>query len=300
VKRKLLYIINPISGTKNKTTLRNRLTRITTDAGLAFEIILTSVEGNYEFLARKVKDEKITDVIVCGGDGSVSRIAAALLGENVNIGIIPMGSGNGLALAARIPASTRGAMAVILGGNAEPIDGFMVNEKFSCMMCGIGSDAQVAHDFAAGKKRGLKTYLKISAGQFFRARAHSFGIELRGRQFNTNAFFISIANSNQFGNHITIAPQASLSDGLLDVVVVNKMSKILLPFQLLHQIAGKNRMWETQDEKKRNIWYFQTDKAIFHNHNLAPLHIDGEPEPPTEKISISIIPKAFRLLQPFA
>ncbi len=296
--RKILYIINPISGTKNKTTLRNYLTRTTIEAGLAFEIIQTSIDGDYEFLASKVRAEMVTDVIVCGGDGSVSRIAASLLAEDINIGIIPMGSGNGLALAARIPASTRGALAVILQGKASLVDGFMVNEKFSCMMCGMGSDAQVAHDFAAGKTRGLKTYLKISAGQFFRARPHSFTIELPGRQISSHAFFISIANSNQFGNHITIAPRASLSDGLLDIVVVNKMSKILLPFQLLHQISGKNRLRQTHKEDKRNILYFQTDKVIVHNHDLAPLHIDGEPEPPTEKISIRIIPKAFRLLQP--
>ncbi|HLA53310.1 MAG TPA: diacylglycerol kinase family protein [Flavitalea sp.] len=296
--RKILYIINPISGTKNKTTLQNYLNRSSSEAGLAFEIIQTSIDGDYEFLPGKVREEMITDVIVCGGDGSVSRIAGSLLGEDINIGIIPMGSGNGLALAARIPASARGALAVILRGNAAPIDGFMVNEKFSCMMCGMGSDAQVAHDFAAGTKRGLKTYLKISAGQFFRARPYSFTVELPGKQISSHAFFISIANSNQFGNHITIAPQASLSDGLLDIVVVNKMSKMLLPFQLLHQISGKNRLRQTHKEDKRNILYFQTDKVIVHNHDLAPLHIDGEPEPPTQKISIRIIPKAFRLLQP--
>ncbi|MBA4166315.1 MAG: YegS/Rv2252/BmrU family lipid kinase [Chitinophagaceae bacterium] len=299
MQRKLVYLINPISGTKKKINVRATIINKTEAEKLPFEILDTRIDGDYGWLKEKILREEVTDVIICGGDGSVSAVAAALLNINVVIGIVPMGSGNGLALAAGIPASAAKALKIIFRGNSSYIDGFSINDKFSCMMCGMGSDAQIAHDFAAKKKRGLKTYLRLSALHYFRSRPFSFTIETKERTFDTKAFFICVANSNQFGNHVTIAPKASLNDGLFDIVIVNKMSKLTLPFYLLHQIAGINTLQEINNYRKsRSITYFQSSEATIINHNDAPLHIDGEPEPLTKKINLKIIPNAFRLLQP--
>jgi diacylglycerol kinase (ATP) len=298
MQRKLVYLINPISGTRKKTSLRDIIIQKTEAEGLAFEILETRLDGNYSFLKEKIFREKITDIIVCGGDGSVSIIASVLLDVDVAVGIIPMGSGNGLALAAGIPTAPSRALKIIFNGRSEYIDGFSINGKFSCMMCGMGSDAQIAHDFASKKTRGLKTYLKLSALHYFRSRPFSFTIQTKEKTFDTNAFFICVANSNQFGNHVTIAPKASLNDGLFDIVVVNKMSKLTLPFYLLHQIAGINALQEMNNYRKnKSITYFQTSEATIINHSDAPLHIDGEPQPLTKKIELKIIPNAFRLIQ---
>jgi YegS/Rv2252/BmrU family lipid kinase len=298
MERKLVYLINPISGTKRKSDVRATIIKKTQALGFPFEIMDTRASGDYSDLPKKITDEKITDVIICGGDGSVSAVASALLKTDVAIGIIPMGSGNGLALAAGIPVSTSKALDVIFKGKSAYIDGFSINKKFSCMMCGMGSDAQVAHDFAVEKKRGLRTYLKLSALHYFKSRPFSFTIQTKDRTFDTKAFFLCVANSNQFGNHVTIAPKASLNDGLFDVVIVNKMSKLTLPFYLLHQIAGINSLQEINGYRKsKSITYFQTSEATIINNSDAPLHIDGEPEPLTKKIELRIIPNAFRLLQ---
>lgn len=297
--RKLVYFVNPISGTKKKAVVRETIIKKTTAEGLHFEILDTRADGDYGWLKEKISKEGITDVIVCGGDGSVSTIASSLLNVDVAVGIIPMGSGNGLALAAGIPASTARAMKIIFNGKSAFIDGFRINDKFSCMMCGVGSDAQIAHDFAAKKKRGLKTYLKLSALHYFKSKPFSFTIRTKQRTFETRAFFICVANSNQFGNNVTIAPKASLNDGLFDIVVVNKMSKLTLPFYLLHQIAGRNTLQELASYRKnKSITYFQTSEATIINHDGAPIHIDGEPGPLVKKIELEIIPNAFRLLQP--
>ncbi|MCB0710112.1 MAG: NAD(+)/NADH kinase, partial [Chitinophagaceae bacterium] len=211
--RRFIYFINPISGTGKKTFVRECISSETKKQNIPFEIADTNAAGDYAYLKNKIASEKITDVIVCGGDGTVNQIANAVQGIPVNIGIIPSGSGNGLAFAAKIPKAVNKALQVIFNGNAIAVDGFYINKKFSCMLCGLGFDAQVAHDFAQQQKRGLATYVQQSAKNFFRAKPYPFELNIDGKIFDTEAFFISIANSNQFGNNFTIAPRASLHDG---------------------------------------------------------------------------------------
>ena len=297
--RKFVYFINPISGTGGKGLLLDIIKNKTVEKNIPFEILHTNAAGEYACLKEKIAAENITDVIVCGGDGTVNQVANGLLGTAVNIGIVPMGSGNGLAFAAKIPKRIHKALECIFAGNAVYIDSFYINKKFSCMLCGLGFDAQVAHDFAKQKKRGLSTYIKQSTKNFFNARHYNFQLILDGKSLNSEAFFISIANSNQFGNNFTIAPQASLHDGLLDIVVVNKMSKLRMIWTILKQVRnGQVRMYEDKKYHKNDIHYFQAKKITIKNPELAPLHIDGDPAETSEVFEIEIIENAFKLLIP--
>jgi YegS/Rv2252/BmrU family lipid kinase len=297
--RKFIYYINPISGTGTKGLLLDIIKNKTAEKNIPFEILHTNAAAEYGFLKEKIATENITDVIVCGGDGTVNQIANALLGVAVNIGIIPMGSGNGLAFAAKIPRRIHKALENIFAGNAVYIDSFYINNKFSCMLCGLGFDAQVAHDFAKQQKRGLITYTKQSIKNFFSAKPYRFELILDGKSINNEAFFISIANSNQFGNNFTIAPQASLHDGLLDIVVVNKMSKLRMIWTILKQIKiGQVRLYEDKKYHHNDIHYFQTSRLTIKNPQLAPLHIDGDPAETAAIFEIEIIKKAFKLLIP--
>jgi YegS/Rv2252/BmrU family lipid kinase len=298
MQRKFIYFINPISGTKNKTSLLKLIETKTTTEQIPFQVLETKADSNYDFLPEQITREKITDVIVCGGDGTVNQVASALLKSKVNIGILPMGSGNGLALAAGIPRNTEKALEIIFKGKAEAIDAFYINGFFSCMLCGLGFDAQVAHDFAKQKKRGLGTYAKETIKNFVSATAYPFTIAINEKKITEEAFFISIANSNQFGNNVTIAPRASISDGLLDIVIVKKMSKLRMLYSLVKQIK-LGRI--TNTEKKfhgEDILYFQAKKLSIQNPGNAPLHIDGDPADSSREFKINIIEKAFRLLQP--
>ncbi len=295
--RKIIYFINPVSGTKQKTLLQQIITDATVAQQIPFEIIYTTADGNYPDLIDKIKNEGITDVVVCGGDGTVNQIASLLLGVKINIGIIPVGSGNGLALAAKIPRHVNKALQIIFAGTPTFIDGFFINHKFSCMLCGVGFDAQVAHDFAQQPTRGIKTYIKESVRNFIKAKPYSFDITIQDKTFSTEAYFISIANGNQFGNNFTIAPQASLTDGLLDIVVVKKMSKTKMILAILKQIRS-GEVTQHEEFHKKEVMYLQTDKLIIHNNEMAPLHIDGEPAVTDKKFVIEILPKAFRLIMP--
>jgi diacylglycerol kinase (ATP) len=297
--RKIIYLLNPISGTKKKEKVKDLIIRKTRAEGIEFKILPSRADGLYDELRAMIKKEMITDVVICGGDGTLNAVANALQGVHVNIGIIPIGSGNSVALAARIPKQTSKALDIIFNGNASPVDAFHINEKFSCALCGIGFDAEVAHEFAKQKTRGLQTYLRISTIKFFKSKPYHFEIKVNDRIIKTDAYFISIANSNQFGNNVTIAPRASMSDGLLDVVIVRKMNKIILPFFVLLQVAGNNRLMQGVEYfEEKNIIYVQTDKISIHNPTHAPMHIDGEPTDTSAEFRISIIPHCFKLIQP--
>jgi diacylglycerol kinase (ATP) len=297
--RNFIYFINPISGTANKSRLLQKITDETAQRKISFQIIYTTKEGDYAFLPQKIINEKITDVIICGGDGTIKSVVSFLLHSDVNIGILPVGSGNGLAHGSGIGGNVNKALQIIFSGKTKAIDGFFVNNHFGCMLAGLGFDATVAFEFAGRKKRGLFPYIKISLHRFFASKTFPFVISFDDYTIQTEALFISFANSNQFGSRIKIAPRASLSDGRLDVVVVNKKNKIITALSILRQIAfGKIQPSKELLVKRKNIFYFHAEKLTIKNPSLAPLHIDGEPCETSDTIEVKIIPGAIRLLTP--
>ena len=294
--RNFIVFINPISGTRNKKEIRLFIEKKLSELNFSYQILLTDENGKYSFLKEKIERENITDVIICGGDGTVNQITAYLQKSPVNVGIIPLGSGNGLAFTAGIAKDPKKALDIILNGKASFVDAFMINDHYSCHLCGLGFDAQVSHDFARQAKRGPSTYIKQTIKNFFKAKPYSFKVTANGNTFCTKAFFLSIANSNQFGNRILIAPKASLSDGLLDIVIVNKAGKLGLIFKLIRQIlSGKIASVRNTDNA---IHYFHTKKISILNIDNAPFHIDGEPMETAPHFEVEIIEKAFLLLQP--
>jgi diacylglycerol kinase family enzyme len=165
------------------------------------------------------------------------------------------------------------------------------------MLCGLGFDAQVAHDFANSPKRGLATYVKKTVQNFLTSKTYPFVLTTTDKEIRTDAFFISIANSNQFGNHFTIAPKASLNDGLLDVVVMTRQSKLSVVFQTLKQISGFNEVQNVDIvDEQSSLIYFQTDKLKIVNEEEAPLHIDGDPVETEKEMQFEIIRDAFLLI----
>lgn len=295
--RRIIYIINPISGTRKKIGLQQLIQEKTKERNIPFSVFPSVASGDYSFLNPIIKEERVTDVVVAGGDGTLSQVVGSLMEENVNFGVIPCGSGNGLAMAAGISKQPVKALEIIFENHAKPIDGFYINDHFSCMLTGIGFDAKVAHEFSRQPKRGLKTYALLVGKNFLSAKPYHFSIESNGIAFSTEAYFISIANSNQFGNNFTIAPKALLADGLLDVVIVKKTVKPLLLYNLVKQIlAGKLEKMETS--LKLPVIYFQTTQLSIENTDHAPMHIDGDPAETPGNLLIKIIPKCFRLIQP--
>lgn len=296
MRSKIIFLINPISGTRGKEKIIKTISDRMKAEVRPHEFVHTNAAGEFADIEKKIVSEKITTVAIIGGDGTVSHVTNALRHLPVDFGIIPTGSGNGLALAAGIPTDAARALDIILSGKPSRIDAFRINDHFSCMLSGIGFDAKVAHDFARQKKRGLWSYIKVSAANFFSAATYPFTLIFNNKQVTTRAYFISVANSNQFGNNFTIAPKASLDDGMLDVVVVQKMSKIQVLLSIIYQL----RFGDVQEDmfREHRILYFQAKELEIINPSLAPLHIDGDPYPSAEKFRISVIPSAISLIKP--
>jgi diacylglycerol kinase (ATP) len=299
MKRKLVYIVNPISGTRNKSSLREIIEVKTVAAGFDFTIYPSVESGDYSFLIPIIKEQKFTDVVIAGGDGTINQVVNSLRKLKLQFGIIPCGSGNGLAFSAGIPKNFEKALQIIFKGNSDWCDAFLINESFACMLCGLGFDAQVANDFANDPKRGLATYIRKTVSNFFTAKTYPFVLSAHGKQIKTDALFISIANSNQFGNNFTIAPKASLNDGLLDIVVMAKQNKLFALLQAFRQVGGYNRLQKLEViNENASVLYFQTDEIKIENPQLAPMHIDGDPAETKKKLAIEILKDSFRLICP--
>jgi diacylglycerol kinase (ATP) len=299
MKRKLLYIVNPISGTKNKSSLREIIETKTTDAGLEFAIYPSVESGDYSFLIPIIKEQNFTDVIIAGGDGTINQVVNFLRKLKIQFGIIPCGSGNGLAFSAGIPKNPEKALQIIFKGKSDSCDAFLINETFACMLVGLGLDAQVAHDFANDHRRGLATYIKKTVSNFFTAKTYPFVLKTNRKQIKIDALFISIANSNQFGNHFTIAPKASLNDGLLDIVVMAKQNKLIALLQAFRQVGGYNQLQKLEViNESASVLYFQTSEIKIENLRLAPMHIDGDPVETANKFNVQILKDSFRLIYP--
>ncbi len=297
--RHIIYIINPIAGTRTKKDLQAFIEQKTKAQGISFDIFPSVESGDYAFLHSIIKEQRTTDIVIAGGDGTISHVVDALMGFDLNFGIIPCGSGNGLAYTAKIQKQPARALETIFKGRASAIDGFYINDRFACMLCGLGFDAKVAHDFAQQPTRGLGTYIRQVIKNFFAARTYPFEIKLQGYSFTTDAFFITIANSNQFGNNFTIAPMASLTNGLLDIVIVTEQKKLSFILQTLKQVSGRNPLQtENIASGKKGVLYLQTDRLTIINKSEAPLHIDGDPTDTSKRLEIVIRKKCFRLLQP--
>lgn len=339
--RKIIYLINPISGTRGKRSLKEMIRQKTQEQGIDFSILPTSAEGDYSHLSSLIRTEGVTDIVVCGGDGTVSAVMAALYagssdetrdpspGSSVRLGVIPMGSGNGLAFAAGIPKDPARALDIVFAGKATPIDGVLINDEFSCMLAGIGMDGKVAHEFAGQRRRGLQTYIRITMRNFFSARPYPFRLRVPGddlrpsgpaaapgasgfgaanpvaagasasHELDVEAFFISVANGNQFGNNFTIAPRASLHDGLLDIVIAKKTGRLNFLWSVIRQVLGGYPVQPARaGTRKGAILYFQTPSLVIENPAEAPLHIDGDPKKSARTFRIEVVPDAIRLIQP--
>lgn len=299
MQRRFIYLINPAAGSRGKGLLRQQIEAAATTAGFEFHLYSSVPNGDYSFLFPFIRQNAITDIVIAGGDGTINDALNSLRHEAVQFGILPCGSGNGLAFSAGIPARIDKALQVIFRGRSEWADAFLINGRFACMLCGLGFDAQVAHDFANDPNRGLRTYIKKSVQHFFRARAYPFILRLNETEVAVEAFFISIANSNQFGNHFTIAPRASLTDGLLDIVIMTRQNKFNLLLHTLRQVSGFNRLQAAAPiNKHTGVIYLQTDALEINNPSLAPLHLDGDPAETADRIQIAMLKRCYRLIFP--
>lgn len=287
--RRLRVIINPISGTRSKKGVAEMIERYMSARGFDVEICYTARAGHATELAADAARRDYYGVIVVGGDGTVNETACGLIGSRVALGIVPMGSGNGLARHVGIPTDVKGALRILGRDQVQDCDYATANGRPFFCTCGFGFDARVTHRFARQHRRGLMTYVRSAATEFVNYESDPYRLQVEdGQPFEQEAFLVACCNASQYGNDAFIAPKASITDGLLDITVVHKgnpLSRMLVGVELMTGLIGTNAMVDT----------FRTRRLVIERPEAGPAHIDGEPVDMAERIEVEIHPAQLRL-----
>lgn len=292
VKKKVLVVINPISGVTGKKQIPSTIQEHLEDSGFDLDIRMSEYKGHAKELAQEAVAEKYHYVLAVGGDGTVNEIARELVQSDTALGIIPRGSGNGLARHLNIPLQTKKALDVIKSENVTPVDYCMANDKFFFATFGVGLDAKVSKAFSESKLRGLITYVANSIMEFAKLKPESYTITTcEGESFTHDAILVTCANASQWGYNAYVAPHASVQDGLLDMV-------ILFPFPIYDAAQLGIQLLTKNFEKNNYVKTIKTAHVIIERNKEGVAQVDGEPILLGEKIEIKTFRGGLKALVP--
>lgn len=290
-KKKIYAIINPASGTSKKQNLPHKIAEKFDAREFDVHIFITGYAGHGYEIAKKAIAEKATYVIAVGGDGTVNEIASALVNSDVALGIIPMGSGNGLGRDLNIPIDFKKALDVITEENIIDIDYGKVNDKIFFCTCGMGFDAEVAAKSSGKKSRGSFMYFKNMLETFFQQKPERYEISCPKGTIEDEAFVVTCANASQYGYNAHIAPHADIQDGLMNIAILKPLTVLDIPQTSLQLFTKKI------DENSKMIELI-TDKATIRREREGLIHIDGDPVKMGKVINVEIVPLGLKVLIP--
>ncbi|MBR5803622.1 MAG: diacylglycerol kinase family lipid kinase [Bacteroidaceae bacterium] len=288
-KKRITFIVNPISGTQNKKGVTEKIKKYIDNNKFDISIIPTQYAGHAFEIANQCAIDGVDIVVAVGGDGTVNEIARALIHTSTTLGIIPCGSGNGLARHLQIPMDIKKAIETINQCRMEVIDyGKINNIPFFCT-CGVGFDAFISMKFAQAGKRGIATYIENTLREGLRYEPETYEIENEDGSMKYKAFLITCANASQYGNNFYIAPKASLCDGLMDVIIMEPFTMLDAPtisFQMINGTLDQNSKIKTIRCKKLKI----------HRSKAGVIHFDGDPIMADANLTVEIIGKGLNVI----
>lgn len=291
LKKRIIFIVNPISGTHSKETIPQLIEEKIDHSKYDYSIQRTQYAGHASQIAAEAARDGVDIVVAVGGDGTINEIGRALIHTRTAMGIIPCGSGNGLARHLNIPMIARKALDVINAGTVRTIDyGIIDGHPFFCT-CGVGFDAFVSLKFSDSGKRGLLTYLENTLHESLTYQPETYEIENASGTARYKAFLIACANASQYGNNAYIAPQASLTDGMMDITVLEPFTVLDVPalsFQLFNRTLDQNSRIKTMREKKITI----------HRSQEGVFHFDGDPAQGGKDLEVEIIHQGLHVVAP--
>ena len=289
-KKKIHFIVNPISGTQKKGQIIKSIPRYLDTSRFDYEIKSTQYAGHAAKLALEATENGIDIVVAIGGDGTVNEVARSLVHQRTALGIIPCGSGNGLARHLEIPIDPIGALQVLNECVIHELDyGKINNIPFFCT-CGIGFDAFVSSKFAEAGKRGFLTYIEntLREGLLYKPDNYTITVD-DNEQMVYQAFLIACANASQYGNNAYIAPNASMSDGLMDVTIMEPITVLEAP-QIAIQLFNR-----TIDHNSK-IKTFRCKKVSIEREAPGVIHFDGDPVMSDKNITVELVEKGLNVV----
>lgn len=288
--QRVAFVINPKSGKKTNT---DRVAFIRGLLGSTYESTI------YEWKKIEDRDAIFSEVLAgnydvafaAGGDGTVNQLGHALCGSETALGILPFGSGNGLARHLGVPIKTADALQLISTGKIALVDrGTMNGQSFFCT-AGVGFDAHIGKLFAESTERGFSTYSKMTMREFRNYKAETYRITIDGRAVERDAFLVTAANAGQYGNNAWIAPDATINDGLLHLSVLKPFPWYTMPglgIRMFLKTLRDGRYFESYSGKNITIEREQSGAA----------HFDGEPVMLDKVLQIGVEAAALRVLVP--
>jgi diacylglycerol kinase (ATP) len=288
--KKVLFIINRFSGTGFQPQVEGRMIDVCRANDTECTIEYTQSRGHATELARQASANNFDFVVAVGGDGTVNEVAQGLIGTNLPMGIIPKGSGNGLARHLGIPISVPLSLARLFESNVVAMDTFTVNGKLSLNVSGIGFDGHIANLFGETAKRGLGGYVKLTVNEFFQFKEFEAQLRIGSETITRTAFVMAIANSSQYGNNARIAPLASVCDGILHISVLKKVPAYRLDFVYSFFTGRIHRSDYCEVLEAKNL-------TITTNKSMA-YHVDGEPSGVADRFEIKLQPGNLKMLVP--
>lgn len=294
MKMQILFIINPISGTSDKEGMTALIDKTIDKDKFTYIVRQTEYPGHAEQLARQAAADGIDICVAVGGDGTINEVGRAIVFTNTALGIIPCGSGNGLARHLMIPMNAAKAIELLNLCTIRDLDYGVINGYPFFCTCGMGFDAYVSHKFAEAGKRGPITYVQKVLEEGVKYRPETYEICDENGTTTYKAFLVSCANASQYGNNCYIAPQASMSDGLLDVIIME-------PFDLLEAPQISIDMFNKTLDKSSKIKTFRTKHLTIHRKQAGMIHYDGDPVMTDADIEISLKEKGIKMIvNPYA
>lgn len=287
------FIINPIAGPGKHRLTYESLQSYFEKEKYALNIKYTSYKRHARLLAKESVEQLADIIVACGGDGTINEVASCLVGSTISLGIIPLGSGNGLASHLRIPSKIQRAISIIKTGNSTRIDVGNINEHHFFSNMGIGFDASVIRNYEASKKRMLRGYALAFFDSLKEYRSSKdLEIVINDVHSIEDPFMIFISNSNEMGYNMTLTPKASLQDGMLDVLIISKMSRLKMLFLGVLILLKKPHLL-------KQVKSFQTKEIKFRRpkRDELELQIDGDLYKfEDENLSVSIKEKSLKVL----
>jgi YegS/Rv2252/BmrU family lipid kinase len=293
VKDKIIFILNPISGfgKLRRSRIRSAILTEIRKGNINGEIRYSKYAGHTSVIAKEAVEEGYKCIIIAGGDGSINEVARALTNTDVALGIIPAGSGNGLAHHIKMPFNIKKCLKIIKKGKLKQADIIEVNGKHVASIAGIGFDAIVAERYSKEKNRGFISYLQAAVIEYFNYKPEPVKIVTDELEINESVFFMVLANSNQFGYNFRIAPHADLFDGYMDVVIVKNVPLIAAPLSSIQVFTG-------HANKSLYISSFKTKKITIIRNNEGIMNIDGDPHKTGKNIEARVLEKALWIITP--
>ena len=289
--KKILFIVNPISGKGKQRQIEALITRYLDHRLYDHTIQYTTGPGDATTIARQAASDRYDVVVAVGGDGTVNEVTAGLVGSETALAIIPAGSGNGLSRHLKIPLNGVRALEVINRLKTLKIDTATIDDNIFVNIAGIGFDATIAKKFGDAGTRGFATYFKVTTRSYLNYKPKKYILTIDGKKIKRRALMVTFANSSQFGNNASIDPGASVSDGYIDVCILRKIPFFKVPF--LAPLLFMRKF-----DRTRYVEIIRAKEVVLRQKRKRVIHVDGDTRKAGKEFTMKIVPLSLNVVVP--